>query len=287
MNYYTTLSHLSTVQQEVNSRKTRLPTIPQVEMNIPVIMVAFGTSSSSITPYQIIEKITKNHFKKHEFFWSFSSRIITARLKQQGMKEFQTPSQRLGQLAELGYKKAVVQSLHLFAGREFDALTKDMQEAKLNCFAGAPLIDSPQDYSEICETLRPLITAHPKKATLILGHGTCHPIWTAYYCLETFLRQQFGPHVFVGTVEKYPNSDHLVDQLSGAGYEEVRIIPFFLVAGMHFRRDIIGDSEFSWQSRFHQKKIAVDIVEQGLGMLPGVANIITRHIETAIDMSNT
>ncbi len=256
-------------------------------MKIPIIMVAFGTSSSAITTYQIIEKITKNHLKKHEFFWSFSSRMITQRLQQQGMEEFLTPAQRFSQLTELGYKKAVVQSLHLFAGREFDALTRDMQEAKLNCLSGAPLIYSPQDYCEICEVLGPLITAHPKKATLVLGHGTCHPIWTAYYCLETFLRRQFGPHVFVGTVEKYPNSDHLVDQLSAAGYEEIRIIPFFLVTGMHYRRDIIGDSEFSWQNRFHKKKIAVDIVEQGLGMLPGVADIITRHIEAAIDMSNT
>ena len=67
----------------------------------------------------------------------------------------------------------------------------------------------------------------------------------------------------------------------------VRIIPFFLVAGMHFRRDIVGDSEFSWQSRFNKKRIAVDVIEQGLGMLPGVANIITRHIETAINASNS
>ena len=256
-------------------------------MKIPIIMVAFGTTSNSITKYQIIEKITKTHFKKHEIFWSFSSRMITRRLQQQGVKEFKTPTQRFSQLTELGYKNAVVQSLHLFGGREFDALSKDMQEAKLNCFAGAPLIDSPQDYREICEILRPLITVHPKKATLILGHGTCHSIWTAYYCMETFLRQQFGPHVFVGTVEKYPDSSHLVDQLSAAGYEVVRIIPFFLVAGMHFRRDIVGDSEFSWQSRFNKKRIAVDVIEQGLGMLPGVANIITRHIETAINASNS
>lgn len=256
-------------------------------MKLPIIMVAFGTTSNSITTYQIIEKITKNHFKNHQIFWSFSSRMITQRLQQQGMKEYITPAQRFAELIELGYKEAVVQSLHLFAGMEFDALVKDMQEARLNCFAGAPLLDSPQDYREFCEVLRPLISTHPRKATLILGHGTFHPTWTAYYCLETFLRQQFGPHVFVGTVEKYPDSSHLVDQLSTAGYEAVRIIPFFLVTGMHFRRDIVGDSEFSWQSRFNQKKIAVDVIEQGLGTLPGVANIITRHIETAINMSNS
>ncbi len=255
-------------------------------MKIPIIMVAFGTASKAKAAYQYIEKTTRDHFKNHEIFWSFSSRIITKRLQQEGMNEIQHPIERFNQLAERGYKSAVVQSLHLFGGNEFESLTRDMQEAKIACIPGAPLISSPQDYHDVCQVLQPLITNHPKQATLVLGHGTYHPSWIAYYCLETFFRQQFGPHIFVGTVEGYPNTDHLVDQISAAGYEKVRIIPFFLVTGMHYKRDIIGDSEASWQSRLSKKKLAVETIEQGLGMLPGFANIITRHIEEAINKSN-
>jgi sirohydrochlorin cobaltochelatase len=255
-------------------------------MKIPIIMVAFGTTSKATITYRYIEKITRDHFGDHEIIWSFSSRIITQQLQLEGREKIYRPAERFSQLTELGYKSAIVQSLHLFAGSGFDALILDMKETELDCIPGAPLINSPQDYHEICQILQPLITTNPKKATLILGHGTYHPTWTAYYCLETFLRQQFGPHIFVGTVEKYPDSGHLVDQISAAGFEEVRIIPFFLVAGMHYERDIIGDSEASWQSRFSKKKIAVETTEQGLGMLPGFTNIIIRHIEEAIDRSN-
>ena len=255
-------------------------------MKIPIVMVAFGTTSKAISTYQYIEKITRDRFKNHTVFWAFSSRVIAHRLQREGMKEIQHPAERFNLLAEQGYKSVIVQPLHLFAGKEFDTLTRDMQESTLNCISGAPLISSPQDYHDICKILQPFITSHPPKATLILGHGTYHPIWTAYYCLETFLRQQFGPHIFVGTVEKYPNSDHLADKISEAGYKEVRIIPFFLVTGMHYRRDIIGDSEFSWQNRFRKKNIAVEMIKQGLGMLPGFTDIITRHIKAAIDRSN-
>lgn len=254
-------------------------------MKIPIIMVAFGTTSKSITTYRHIEKIAENHFKNHTFFRAFSSRTITGRLQLEGIKDIQQPAERFAQLAELGYKSAVVQPLHLFAGKEFVNLCKSIQAAELNLIPGTPLINSPQDYIEICQILQPLVTTSPKKATLVLGHGTDHPIWTAYYCLETFLRRQFGPHIFVGTVEKYPSSDHLVEQICDAGYEEVHIIPFFLVTGMHYERDITGDSEASWQSRFNKKNIAVKSVEHGLGMLPGFSNIIIRHIEEAISKS--
>ncbi len=256
--------------------------MPQVDTKTPIVMVAFGTTAGTVTAYQYIEKITRDHFKNHEIFWSFSSRIITERLQREGMKEIQHPAQLFSQLAEQGYENAVVQSLHLFRGKEFDTLAGDMREARLNCIPGAPLVNSPQDYHEICKVLQPLITADPKQATLVLGHGTYHPVWIAYYCLETFLRQQFGQHIFVGAVEKYPNSGHLVNQISDAGYEKVRIIPFFLVTGMHYKRDIAGTGESSWQSRFRKKKIAVETIEQGLGMLPGFADIIIRHIEEAI-----
>jgi len=157
-----------------------------------------------------------------------------------------------------------------------------MKKTELQCIPGAPLLSSPQDYHQICRILQPFIARDPTRATLVLGHGTYHPTWTSYYCLETILRQQFDRRIFVGVVEKYPNSDYLVDEIIAGGFKEVRIIPFFLVAGMHVKRDIVGDSDSSWQGRFNRKGVATEIVEQGLGMLPGFENIIIRHIETAI-----
>ena len=250
-------------------------------MKTPIVMVAFGTTSDAITTYRHIDEKAKEHFPDHEIFWSFSSRIITKQLQWEGRKKAQLPEELFIQLAEQGYTNAVVQSLHLFPGTEFNSLKTVMGKSELSCIGGTPLINSPDDYTEICRVLQPFISTNSKQATLILGHGTYHPAWTAYYCLETFLRHRFGPQIFVGVVGKYPNSERLVDEISRAGYREVRIIPFFLVAGMHYRRDIVGDDESSWQSRLKKRGLKTKAIDRGLGMLPGFESIIIRHIEAA------
>jgi len=251
-------------------------------MKPPIVIVAFGTTSDAITTYRYINEKIRTHFTDRELFWSFSSRTITERLQWQGQEKIRHPEELFSLLIEQGYKSAVVQSLHLFPGTEFNSLTTVMLEAKLHCIPGAPLINSPDDYSEICRILQPFIATTRKRATLILGHGTSHSSWTAYYCLETFLRHRFGPHIFVGTVEKYPESNHLVDEIQMAGYKEVSIIPFFLVAGMHYKRDICGDGESSWLTRLKRSGIKTDTVDSGLAMLPGFDGIIVRHIDEAI-----
>ncbi len=255
-------------------------------MKTPIVMVAFGTTSNAITTYRHIGEKVKEHFPDHKIFWSFSSRIITERLQWEGQEKAQLPEELFCRLAERGYTSAVVQSLHLFPGTEFSSLKTVMERAELSCIPGSPLISSPEDYTEICRVLQPFMSTSPEKATLVLGHGTYHPTWTAYYCLEAFLRRRFGQHIFVGVVEKYPESKSLVDEISAAGYKKVHIIPFFLVAGMHYRRDIAGDDESSWRTRFIKREINIETMDHGLGMLPGFDKIIIRHIEAAIRKNN-
>ena len=66
-------------------------------------------------------------------------------------------------------------------------------------------------------------------------------------------------------MEKFPDTTQLVDEIAGCGFTEVCIIPLFLVAGMHYRRDIIGDSPSSWQSRLQKKGIKVEAIAHGFG----------------------
>jgi len=144
-----------------------------------------------------------------------------------------------------------------------------------------PLLTSPEDYEQLGEVLRPVISRQADKAILILGHGTNHPVWTAYYCLEKILRKKFGDGIYVGVVEKFPATDDIIDEIAERGFSRVSIIPLFLVAGMHYRRDIIGDSATSWKSRLENRKITVECIDYGLGLYPGIEKIIIRHINEA------
>lgn len=250
-------------------------------MNIPLIMSAFGTTSKAITTYNQLADRIQPHFPQSEILWAYSSKKITRQLNDRQESAALHPEEVLQKLATRNISKVIVQSLHLFPGTEFHSLMQISKKSGLECAVGMPLLTSPEDYDQIGEIFRPIITKRPEKAILVLGHGTNHPVWTAYYCLEKILRMKFGSRIYVGVVEKYPHSTHIVDEIADRGFTEVCIIPLFLVAGMHYQRDIISDSATSWQSRLQNRKITVESIDYGLGLYPGFEKIIIRHIAEA------
>jgi len=250
-------------------------------MSLPIIITAFGTTTKAITTYKHLDRAIRSHFSENEIIWSYSSKTVTKELQKHGETEAPSPEQVLQKLEKQGVTQAIVQSLHLFPGTEFHNLQKTIINSQIHCSLGKPLFTFPQDYHDICDLLQPIITGQPDNAILVVGHGTDHPTWTAYYSLEKVLRQKYGKRIFVGVVQQYPDSSHLVDEIAKQGFKQVYIIPFFLVAGFHFRRDIIGNNEDSWKSQLQKKQIAVESLEHGLGLLPGLEKIIIRHIEEA------
>jgi sirohydrochlorin cobaltochelatase len=250
-------------------------------MDLPIIMSAFGTTSNAISTYTQIDNSIRDSFPQAKIIWTYSSRMITRELREQKESKVAHPEEVLQQLAAQGISKVIVQSLHLFPGTEFHSLLQIARKSPLECSVGRPLLTTPFDYDQVGEILRPIISMRPNKAILVLGHGTDHPVWTAYYSLEKILRMKFGDRIYVGVVEKYPDTTHLVDEIVNRGFPEVLIIPLFLVAGMHYRRDIISDKTSSWRSRLQNRNIEVESIDYGLGLYPGIEKIITRHIKEA------
>jgi sirohydrochlorin cobaltochelatase len=145
-----------------------------------------------------------------------------------------------------------------------------------------PLLTTPDDYEEFGEILRSTISERPDSAILLLGHGTSHPSWSAYYCLEKILRRKFGARIFAGALEKFPDSKSLPAEIQAAGFTEVCIIPFLLIAGMHYHRDIVGEGPASWLTRLRDNNLNVETISHGLGLFPGMEKLIIRHITEAL-----
>lgn len=248
---------------------------------IPIVMTAFGTTSDALATYAHLDGMIRKSRPGDEIVWAYSSRKVTLELQRREKKSAMHLEEALGQFLARGISQVVVQSLHLFPGTEFHRLHAITRQSGLDCAIGLPLFTAPEDYAELGKILQPIIQARPEQAILVLGHGTNHPVWTAYYCLEKILRRTYGDRLFVGVVEKSPDSSHLVDEIAEAGYTEVGIIPLFLVNGMHYRRDIIGDGPASWLSRLKNRGIAGSCINHGLGLLPGVAELIVSHIAAA------
>ncbi len=248
-------------------------------MSRPLIITAFGTSSNAFTTYTHIDKKLRQHFPEEQICWAYSSRTITSKLQALDDKEIFHPQELLENLINKGVKEAVLQSLHLFPGKEFHSLTRLANESGLNCFIGAPLLTSPQDYLDLATIIEPIVNEKNGSALLILGHGTDHPIWVAYHCLEKILNRELSQKVYVGVVEKYPDSSSIIDEIHADGVKHICILPLFLVTGMHYKRDIIGEKEDSWRSRLLKKGIALDVIDYGLGLFPGIDELICRHIK--------
>lgn len=250
-------------------------------MNPPIVIIAFGTTTKAKATYHHLHTKLAGLLPDRNIFWGYSSKKITKKL-QDNDETIQSPEEVLATLLQQGHTEAVVQSLHLFPGSEFHGLLKIASESTLQCRTGLPLLTSPEDYQEITDILRPAITTRPHRAILVLGHGTTHPSWTGYYSLEKILRRNFGDRVYVGVVEQFPDSTHLVDEIAASRYDSVTIIPLFLITGMHYRRDIVAEDKGSWLSRLTEKKMNVEVIDNGLGMLPGLEKILARHIQEAV-----
>ncbi len=250
---------------------------------IPLVIVAFGTTAKALASYEHLDARIKTRFPDHEIFWAYSSRMVKDRGSSQPQNTISNPHEILETLYRQHYSWAVVQSLHLLGGHEFIRLVEETKQSPLRTSIGLPLLSSPEDYLALCTSLSPLINTHPDQAILLVGHGTDHPAWCAYPALQYFMRRHFGPRIFVGVIEEgCPSSAEVIADITDAGYKKVCIIPLLLVAGMHFHRDLAGGHSNSWMSLLSAANISVEIIQQGIGMLPVISEMFCQHIEDAL-----
>jgi sirohydrochlorin cobaltochelatase len=96
-------------------------------------------------------------------------------------------------------------------------------------------------------------------------------------------RERFGSKTFMGVVEGYPSRKKIVTDVEKSGFRKVRLVPFMLVAGTHFKEDLAG-GEDSWKTAFEEKGILVSIETKGLGYNQGIVDIFCKHIQDALDV---
>lgn len=248
----------------------------------PIVIAAFGTTSLAGKTYDYIDQQFRKRFPGHELFWAFSSRMVKDHVRKNSRIDIHSPSEVLESLHAKGHSWAVVQSLHLIAGHEFYRLVNDVGDLPIRTSIGLPLLTSYRDY---CSTARAMELNHfpadPEEAVLLVGHGTDHPAWSAYPALESLLRQIYGPRIFMGLIEGDIPQSRVVEAVLNSGVKKVRLIPFTLVAGLHFQQDITGGPD-SWKSVLENGGLAVAVETQGIGYRQPIVEIFADHIADAL-----
>ncbi len=253
-------------------------------VKIPIVLAAFGTTSRALATYEHMTPIFKERFPGHEIHWAYSSRMVRDWLKRDKGIELHHPGKVLADLAAAGHGWAVVQSLHLICGHEFYRLAEEARTSPVRTAMGLPLLTEPEDYSAVAGALEKSIESAVDEAVVLVGHGTDHPAWTAYTALNQVLMQRNQANIHVGVVEDgFPDRDEVVARICRSGYARVRLIPFMLVAGVHFQEDMAG-AEDSWKSAFEEKGLAVSLESTGLGYHEDITGIFCDHIRSALDV---
>ncbi|MEA1883118.1 MAG: sirohydrochlorin cobaltochelatase, partial [Thermotogota bacterium] len=253
------------------------------DMNKAMLIVSFGTSHQDAREktIEMVVKDAKNTFKNFHVKTAFTSSIIRNILKKRG-ESVKSVQEALSDLSKEGYEEVLIQPLHVICGEEFHQILADAQTWKTTfqkLEVGTPLLTSVADYHDVVKAFENEFNATDQDtAVVFMGHGTEHPANSSYACLQSIVEKNGYHHVFVGTVEGYPEFEDVLATIESAGYQKVKLIPLMLVAGDHAKNDMAGDEPDSWKSILEEKGYTVECVLKGMGENPAIRNIYIEHI---------
>lgn len=239
-------------------------------MKKAILVVSFGTSYHETREKTIdaCENRIKESFQGYDFYRAFTSGMIINKLRKRDDYLIDNPAEVLEKLYNDGYKEVIVQSLHIICGDEYNKL-KNMVSQYKDKFdkisLGRPLLTYINDYKETVEAVKKdLEKMDIDEAIVFMGHGTEHESHASYPAIEYMLRDN-DINAFVGTVEGYPELEHVIKKLKNKNIKTIDLIPFMLVAGDHAINDMASDEEDSWKTILENEGFNVKVHLKGLG----------------------
>ncbi len=253
-----------------------------------ILAVSFGTSyrETREKTLDVIEKDLKEAFAGYEFRRAYTSPTIIRILRERDGIWVDSVTEALERLLKDGFKTVLVQATHVIRGFEYGRMQEILGGYRglfdhLAC--GEPLLSSEEDYQEAAGIVGRELEGfcRPDTDRIFMGHGTEHAANHSYARLQQAFFQQGFTDCLVGTVEASPTLDNMAALADSRRSCRVVLTPFLVVAGEHACRDMAGDHEDSWKSRFLKKGYQVECVMKGLGEYKGIRQMYVRHAKEA------
>jgi sirohydrochlorin cobaltochelatase len=246
-----------------------------------IILTAFGTSTEARATYNFFEEKVRERFPQYDIHWAYTSLTLRAKMARKGVL-WHSPEELLRDLPERGYRRAVMQSLHIVPGREFEKIAAAAAQAPLPAAVGKPLLSCSADCSLVLDVLAAHIPDPTASITVLAGHGTPHYEATALYSeFSRQLRLRYAKNVHLCMVEGVPSWEETLKRIRKSPLRRVRIIPFMFVAGDHILHDVLGDGG-SWLSQLEEYE--VDALRSGLGHNSAIVDIFFQHMRAALTL---
>jgi sirohydrochlorin cobaltochelatase len=247
---------------------------PRLQEKPAIIIAAFGSSSRAKEPLALFSERFRKEFPDEEPYWAFTSDIIRKKSNLPGLQE------TLAKVEAAGYRKAIVQPLHVFPGTEYQQMAEICSFFPgIRVFLSETLFHRWDFIRQTLAVLEEDFISPDIGINLLALHGTplaADPVNIVYLGLEKLVSDLY-PHVLAASIEGVPNHEALLARIGRQGgakrFARVRIIPMMYFAGMHVEHDLMGDTG-SWRSALEEMGIIVDGVtaDDGTGFFKGLAH---------------
>lgn len=275
-----------------------------------IVLAAFGTTTKAMVTFDYFEeqlrKELPDKYKNLRIEWAFTSEIVRERankkFKNQGInKRFRSLAQVISDLEDEGYRKIVVQPLHIFPGIEYESvlrmvngLVEAFRDYDLQIKVGSPLLAHWESLEKVVNVMKETLLPPEKGCNVLVGHGTGETHVGSnitYLGLERLLKTYYS-NAFLGTVEGVPSRTEVLDEARKCNPKRIRFVPFMFVAGDHIMNDIMGqepgdDGELSWALEMQRAGFKVEaptvtykgkVYYKGLGFYPEIDRIFVKSI---------
>ncbi len=284
-----------------------------------IVLTAFGTSyPEALVSILSIQKTVQKAFPKIPVKLAFTSNIIRKIwIERSQDKAWQkahpevpaevlhvkTPLATIADLQNQGYRDITVQSLHVFAGEEYQD-TANMVQGLRSIHAlkprhtpftrlelGRPALGMPgeahpykTDLAIAAKTLKADVEQARKMdaALVYMGHGNDFFSTGIYAEFQTVLQKEYGWPVIIGCVEGFPGFDQALAALKVSGKKKVLLKPLMIVAGDHANNDMAGDEDDAWKTMLTKAGFTVKAELRGLGVVPEWAQLYVVHLKDAM-----
>jgi sirohydrochlorin cobaltochelatase len=245
------------------------------------VLTAFGVSTSAKETYLFFEQIFRKRFPDEAVYWAYSSKTLRHAMKEKGVS-WESPENILSRLKMKGYTSAVLQSLHIVSGIEFDKVLSAAKQAPINVSVGMPLLTNESDCNRAIDAISSEISDPMERITVLAGHGTVHPRARSKYALfEKCLKLRYPKNVHLCMVEGEPSFPSVYEKIKKADIRNIKFVPLMFVAGEHIFSDVLGNQKESWKSRL--TGFDIEVCEKGLGFNEKILEIYFDHMQNAMD----
>ena len=253
-------------------------------MKEAILVVSFGTTFPETREKNIsaVLRRVSSRWPECPVYEAWTSSMILRALQKRGEHVDDVP-QALARMARDGVTDVRVLPTHLLYGDEYDKMREqlDAGAASFRSIRTAPpLLASDGDLRAVLTAVAQGVEIAPDEALVLMGHGTPHFCNTVYAAMDYHAKALGLPHVFVGTVEAFPDLDTLIEAVRRAGFTRAVLTPLMLVAGDHANNDMASDEEDSWKTRFTSAGIPARAVIRGLGEYESILGLYEAHLQT-------